>query len=259
MLYHWRKLHESTASAGAAKPWAIDAGRLALEDYVVRQGGGAEVLPGPGAGLFRIKRQVREQPLVSIVIPTAGRMRDVRGTPVDLLAQAITSLTAKTTWPHYELVIVADAAGIQETSRRALAGVRHRIIESPAQGAFNFSRKVNHGVSVSTGTHVVLFNDDLEVIEPEWLTAMLEYSQDPAIGARRREAAVSRRAAATCRDDPGRQRHRRACVPSEPWHDPGLHGVHTRAAQLFRRHRSVPDDPADGVRRSRWVRRGLPD
>ena len=182
VLYHWRKLHESTASAGAAKPWAVDAGRLALEDYVVRQGGGAEVLPGPGAGLFRIKRQVREQPLVSIVIPTAGRMRDVRGTPVDLLAQAITSLAEKTTWPHYEFVIVADAAGIQETSRRALAGVRHRIIESPAQGPFNFSRKVNHGVSVSTGAHVVLFNDDLEVIEPEWLTAMLEYSQDPAIG-----------------------------------------------------------------------------
>ena len=29
---------ESTASAGQAKPWALDAGRLALEDYVRRSG-----------------------------------------------------------------------------------------------------------------------------------------------------------------------------------------------------------------------------
>jgi O-antigen biosynthesis protein len=182
VLYHWRKLPESTASAGAAKPWAMDAGRLALEDYVRRQGGGAEVLPGAGPGLFRVKRRIENQPLVSIVIPTAGLMRDVRGRPVDLLAQAIASVREKTAWPHYELVIVADAAGIQEPARRALAGVPHRVLLHRADGPFNFSRKINEGVSASAGSHIVLFNDDLEVIDPEWLTAMLEYSQDPAIG-----------------------------------------------------------------------------
>ena len=30
---------------------------------------------------------------------------------------------------------------------------------------------------------MLLFNDDLEVISPDWLTAMLEYSQEPDIGA----------------------------------------------------------------------------
>ena len=29
----------------------------------------------------------------------------------------------------------------------------------------------------------MLFNDDIEVISPEWLTAMLEYSQEPGVGA----------------------------------------------------------------------------
>jgi O-antigen biosynthesis protein len=101
---------------------------------------------------------------------------------VDLLAQAIASVREKTAWPHYELVIVADAAGIQEPARRALAGVPHRVLLHRADGPFNFSRKINEGVSASAGSHIVLFNDDLEVIDPEWLTAMLEYSQDPAIG-----------------------------------------------------------------------------
>ena len=75
VLYHWRKLPESTASAGQAKPWALDAGRLALEDYVRRTGSDAEVLPGGLPGVYRIKRRIRGTPLVSIVIPTAGRYR----------------------------------------------------------------------------------------------------------------------------------------------------------------------------------------
>jgi GT2 family glycosyltransferase len=33
------------------------------------------------------------------------------------------------------------------------------------------------------GEHLVIFNDDLEVISPDWLTALLEFSQQEAIGA----------------------------------------------------------------------------
>ena len=50
-------------------------------------------------------------------------------------------------------------------------------------GLFNFSAKVNAGVSASSGEHVLLFNDDLEVISPDWLSSMLEYSQETDIGA----------------------------------------------------------------------------
>jgi GT2 family glycosyltransferase len=183
VLYHWRKLPQSTASAGSAKPWAMDAGRLALEDYVVRRGLEAEVLPGGAPGLFRLKRAIQSTPLVSIVIPTAGRTRTSGGTEVDLLAQAVASVKAKTAWPQYEFVIVADAAGVPPSTSLALHGTRHRILRCRSDGPFNFSRKINEGVAASAGEHVVLFNDDLEVIDGEWMSAMLEYSQDAAIGA----------------------------------------------------------------------------
>ena len=183
VLYHWRKLPQSTASAGAAKPWAMDAGKLALEDHVRRNGLDAEVLPGAAPGLFRLKRAIAGRPMVSIVIPTAGRLRQVRGRDVDLLAQAVTSLRNRTTWTEYELVIVADAAGVQASTERALSGARHRILVHAAGPSFNFSRKINEGVAAAAGDHVVFFNDDLEVVDGEWLGAMLEYSQDPAVGA----------------------------------------------------------------------------
>jgi GT2 family glycosyltransferase len=182
ILYHWRKLPESTASAQAAKPWAEDAGRLALEDYVRRRQLEASVLPGGAMGLFRIKRRIAGNPLVSIVMPTAGALKDV-GVPTDLVAQAITSLVRHTTWKNYELIIVADEAGLQPSTLRALEGTRHRVVTHRAGGPFNFSRKVNEGVAAAEGDHVILFNDDLEVIDGDWMTSMLEYSQDPAIGA----------------------------------------------------------------------------
>ncbi len=183
VLYHWRKLPQSTASAGQAKPWALDAGRLAIEDSVRRNGIEADVLPGGLPGLYRVRRRIRGRPLVSIVIPTAGRLRDVNGTPVDLLANAIRSVVQKTTYDAYELIIVADDTGVPATTTRALEGTRHTVLTFARLGLFNFSAKINAGVSASSGEHVLLFNDDLEAVSPEWLSAMLEYSQEPAIGA----------------------------------------------------------------------------
>jgi GT2 family glycosyltransferase len=183
ILYHWRKLPESTASAGLAKPWAMDAGRLALEDYVTRNDLQAEVLPGPAPGVFRIRRAIRGTPLVSIVIPTSGGLRSDGGRQIDLLATCIRSIVDRTSWPHFELIIVPERAGLQPTTVAALAGVRHTVVSDDAEGPFNFSRKVNLGASRAAGEHLVLLNDDVEATDGEWLSAMLEQSQDPGIGA----------------------------------------------------------------------------
>ena len=133
--------------------------------------------------LYRVRRRIRGRPLVSLIIPTAARLRDVNGTPVDLLANAIRSVVQKTAYDAYEFIIVADDAGVPATTARALEGTRHTVLPFARLGLFNFSAKINAGVSASSGEHVLLFNDDLEATSPEWLSAMLEYSQEPAIGA----------------------------------------------------------------------------
>src|SRR5205085_4562789 len=67
--------------------------------------------------------------------------------------------------------------------RRALEGSVHRIVPYRREGSFNFSHKMNAGAREAQGTHLLLLNDDVEVIGSEWMTAMLEYSQQPEIGA----------------------------------------------------------------------------
>jgi GT2 family glycosyltransferase len=183
ILYHWRKLETSTASAGMAKPWAMDAGRLSLEDYVKRNAIGAEVLPGPAPGVFRIKRAIAGTPLVSIVIPTSGEPRRRAGREVDLLATCIRSIRERTAWPHYEVILVSDRPTLQPATLDALDGVRHVVVPTEPGAPFNFSRKINLGVTRASGEHVVLLNDDVEVTTAEWLSAMLEWSQDPGVGA----------------------------------------------------------------------------
>ena len=49
-------------------------------------------------------------------------------------------------------------------------------------GPFNFSKKVNFAFSGVETEHLVLLNDDLEVIAPGWLSALLEFTQQKEIG-----------------------------------------------------------------------------
>lgn len=40
-------------------------------------------------------------------------------------------------------------------------------------GPFNFARAINKGLSLATGEHVLVLNNDIEVIEPSWLKEMV--------------------------------------------------------------------------------------
>ena len=243
---------------GQAKPWALDAGRLALEDYVRRTGADAEVLPGGFAGVYRLKRKIRGAPLVSIVIPTAARYRTVRGAQVDMLAAAIRSVVEKTEYREYELIVVADAAGVLPETQRALEGTRHQVLRFERLGLFNFSAKINAGVAASSGAHVLLFNDDLEVSSPEWLTAMLEYLARARDRRGRREAPLSRRPAAARRHGARRRGSGGARVPPASRRIARLLGQRRYGAQLLGCHRGLPDVAARGLRPGRGVRRTVP-
>jgi GT2 family glycosyltransferase len=179
VLYHWRKSPASTATVGTSKPWALEAGARALEDYALRTGREAAILEGPFPGTYRFRRAIQGDPLVSVVIPTTGRAVDSRG---DLLARGLRGL-GNTAWSRFEVVVAADQGEISEAARDAMTPLRHRILAYDGGEPFNFAKKINWAVQQTDGDLVVLFNDDLEPIDPDWLTAMLELAQEPAIGA----------------------------------------------------------------------------
>lgn len=171
-LYSWRKTPDSTARSTDAKPYAHAAGRKALQKHLQRSGIAAEVVDGLVTPLrYRVRYMIDGQPLVSIIIPTRDR--------VDLLKRCLKSIEEKTTYRHFEIIIVDNQSQEPETLSY-LACSPHAVVSVP--GPFNYSYINNIGAAHAQGEYLLFLNNDTEVITEEWLAAMLEHAQHPSVG-----------------------------------------------------------------------------
>ena len=154
-----------------------------VDEHLERVGIGAESQPHATVlGLLRLEPRLAEHPLVSIVVPTGGTRRRVRGVKTSLVANCVRSVLERSTYPHIEVVCVADPS-LDVWQRRELAALGHRVRIVPFDEPFHFAHKVNVGALAASGDVLVLLNDDTEVHAPGWLEAMLLYALDPGVGA----------------------------------------------------------------------------
>ncbi len=178
MLYHWRVLPGSTAASGAAKPQSFEAGRRAVQEALQRRGStGAARQPEwarkASVGIFGIEFP-DDGPKVSIIIPTRNGL--------SILRRCIDSLTA-TTYANYEVIVVDndsdDAATIEY-----LRNLPHRVerISNP-RGRFNFAFINNRAAQRASGELLLFLNNDTEVINPRWLSQMVDYAGFAGVGA----------------------------------------------------------------------------
>jgi GT2 family glycosyltransferase len=183
VLYHWRIVPSSVLSGDDVKPYAYEAAAKAVESHCQRLGIDAEVIELERQGHFRVKRQVQGDPLVSIIIPTRGSSGAVWGATRVLVTEAVRSIVTKSTWPNYELIVVADTATPTDVLADLVdvGGERVRIIEYPA--AFDFSDKCNLGALHARGDQLLFLNDDTEVIDDDWIESLLGLAQEPTAGA----------------------------------------------------------------------------
>ncbi|RPF25909.1 glycosyltransferase family 2 protein [Georgenia muralis] len=143
-----------------------------------------EVVRSGDQGFLRVWRDVPDPPLVTLVIPTAGGRRKVRGEDVVLVTNALRALLERTSYPRWEVVLVVSDGTPAETIRESTALLGDRLAAVvPVSGPFNFSRSVNSGAAAARGDFVLALNDDTEVIEPRWLDRMVAVAQDPDVGA----------------------------------------------------------------------------
>jgi GT2 family glycosyltransferase len=185
ILYHWRMLDTSAAGGGeAAKPWAFEAGRRAVQAHCERIGLPAKVERDPeDAGILHIEPQLEREPLVSIVIPTGGQIREVRFEQVVLVVNCVRSIVERSTYENYEIVCVVDdsVAPVIVQELRDIAGDRLRVAHF--SGPFDFSAKINLGAVRSEGEQLLLLNDDIEVTTPDWIERLVMYAEQDGVGA----------------------------------------------------------------------------
>lgn len=176
VLYHWRSIEGSTALAVSEKSYVVDAGRRAVADHLARTGveGAVEVQAG---GHLLVRRALpTPPPKVSIVVPTKDR--------VDLLRQCVESVLGRSTYPSLELLVVDNNSVEPETFAylESLADdPRVTVLRYPHP--FNYSAINNFAVRHASGEVLCLLNNDIEVITPGWLEAMVVHALRPEIGA----------------------------------------------------------------------------
>ena len=185
VLYHWRTIATSAASGGEdVKPWAFEAGPRAVQAHCDRIGLPAEVAMDPSdSGVLHLRPRLHEQPLVSIVVPTAGQVRDVRFKPVVLVANCVRGIVENSTYKNYEIVVVADHTLepplVGELGK--IAGERLRVVSAPPE-KFNFSAMINMGAVEAHGEYLLLLNDDIDIATPEWIERMVMYCAQDGVG-----------------------------------------------------------------------------
>ncbi|HEY0518167.1 MAG TPA: glycosyltransferase [Ilumatobacteraceae bacterium] len=117
---------------------------------------------------------------VSAIVPSIGTGGVIRGTHRTFVTESVRSVLA-TANVDIEVIVVAGREMPAETvdELRAL-GPEVRIVEY--RDAFNFSAVVNLGAAHATGDHLLLLNDDTEVVTDDWLVRMID-ACGPGVGA----------------------------------------------------------------------------
>ena len=177
ILYHWRVHKGSTSYEAEAKPYALEAGRLAVEDHIHRIGLEGKVVNGPHPGTYEVIYDVKGDPKVSILIPNKDG--------IDLLKVCLESVLEKTTYKNYEIIIIENNSENKETFnyyKEITKNPKIKVVYYKEKG-FNYSKIINFGVKNSDGDFVVQLNNDTKLITPNWLEKMIGFCQRPDVGA----------------------------------------------------------------------------
>ena len=171
ILYHWRKAAGSAAGSTSAKPYAYTAAKKALADHLERRNMKGELSDGQGQGHYRVRHDVDPMSSVSVVVSAGHRAAGLR--------KCVDSIGRRSTHSSHEIVISSYEDGAAETVSY-LAKSSERILRSSLGTAP--SRSKNRAARETDAPHLVFVDASIEVITPDWLEAMLEFSSQPEIG-----------------------------------------------------------------------------
>lgn len=183
VLYHWRVVPGSVLAGEHVKPYAYVAARRALEEHATRVGIDAEVVEQHRRGYFHLRRRHRSHPLVSIVIPTRGSTGTVWGLSRTMVVEAVRSVVERSTWPNLEFVVIFDRSTPESVVEDVLELGGGRVVPVRWDRPFDFSAECNLGASVARGEYLVFLNDDVEVVDDDWIEVLVGFAREPDVGA----------------------------------------------------------------------------
>jgi GT2 family glycosyltransferase len=177
VLYHWRMLETSTSSNSEVKPEALNRGKELLEKTLKRRNIVGVVENANLNHYFKIKYEILDNPLVSIVIPFKDKP--------ELLKMCIESILDRTIYENFEIIGISNNSSENETfhEMKRLEELDKRVRFYEYNVSFNYSQINNYAVKTYVnGKHIILLNNDIEIISSNWIEEMLMHSQKDDVG-----------------------------------------------------------------------------
>ncbi|MBB5016864.1 GT2 family glycosyltransferase/2-polyprenyl-3-methyl-5-hydroxy-6-metoxy-1,4-benzoquinol methylase [Chitinivorax tropicus] len=155
----------------------VNANATALQNHLAATQTPAKLELGRVPGSYRLRYQLTDHPLVSIIIPTLDNL--------DYLRRCIETVLEHTDYPRYELIIIDTGSQEPEAMQylqglEALGSESVRVYTLP--GPFNFSRLMNLASGEAQGEYLLFLNNDVAPLHDDWLSELMGYAIRPDIG-----------------------------------------------------------------------------
>ncbi|MEB0136047.1 glycosyltransferase family 2 protein [Actimicrobium sp. CCC2.4] len=177
VLYHWRLHALSTSASHESKPYAQVSALRAIAEHLDRKGVVGTVRQAPSQNGFNQVCYALPAilPSVEIIIPTRDAAKLVR--------QCIESIVEKTDYKNYSITII-DNGSVEEATFELFDEIKSdsRIRVVRDELPFNYSALNNRIALASQADFVCLMNNDIEVINDNWLSEMVSLAIQPNVG-----------------------------------------------------------------------------
>ena len=176
ILYHWRCSNQSTAANQGNKMYAIHAGKAALNAHYKRIGWNARAQEGAVDGWYQTKFTLKEEPLVSILIPNKDHTDD--------LDVCLNSFFERADYQNYEFIIIENNSVLPETFAyyEKIEKEHDNVKVVYWEAGFNYSTINNFGFKFAKGDYIMLLNNDVELITSDIFQSMLGFCMRPEVG-----------------------------------------------------------------------------
>jgi len=134
----------------------------------------------PGMRSYNIDIRLLRKPLVSVVLPTAGRIISYEGRRVDLIVDCFESIADKMTYSNIEFIVV-DNGDFDRSRLKHIDSLRIKY-DSYLLPEVNIARKINQGAALASGELFLIFNDDITLLTSDWIERMVAHFEKPHVG-----------------------------------------------------------------------------